>query len=193
MSNVIDLLDRGGASFAPTVVLVDLQEATLAQARGRASRLAEKALGNCRLVLDRARAIGMPIAFVRRRPRGLAVLEGRRNWIEGFEPRRSDMIFERDRSSCYASPEFEQVIRDGGCHFVLAGLAAESGCLATLVEAFHRGHRAILLRDAAASSPVGRFDADEAHDLVVELVRGYARVMETQTWIAGVTRRLVGT
>jgi nicotinamidase-related amidase len=192
LSNVIDLLDRGGASAAPTVVLVDLQEAALAQARGRAGRLAETALGNCRLVLDRARAIGIPVAFVRRRPRGLAFLDGPRGWIEGFEPRRSDMIFERDRPSCYSSPEFAQVIRDGGCHFVLAGLAAESGCLATLVEAFHRGHRAIYLCDAAASAPVGRFGADETHGLIAELMRGYARVMETQTWIAGVTRRLVG-
>jgi nicotinamidase-related amidase len=198
LSNVIDLLDRGGTSAAPVIVLVDLQEAALLQARGLASRLTETALGNCRLVLDRARAVGMPIAFVRRRRgNGFAFfneprLNEPRGWIEGFEPRRSDMIFERDRPSCYSSPEFAQVIRDGGCHFVLAGLAGESGCLSTLIEAFHRGHRAIYLWDASASCSIGRLAADDAHGIIAELMRGYARVMETQTWVAGVTRRLVG-
>lgn len=50
-------------------------------------------------------------------------------WIEGFEPHRVDMIFERNRPSCHASADFTEVRRAGGGSFVLAGLPARRPAL----------------------------------------------------------------
>jgi nicotinamidase-related amidase len=71
-----------------TLVLVDLQQEYIAAPRVLAPEETKGALANCRAALAHARAMGIPVAFAR--------------WIEGFEPHGIDMIFERNRPSCYA-------------------------------------------------------------------------------------------
>jgi nicotinamidase-related amidase len=178
-------------SGTPVVVLMDIHEALLPRPRGLPRRMTEAALRNCRLVLELARGAGLPIAFVRRRTRE-QITRQPRGWLEAFAPRTADMIFERDLPSCYSSPEFGRAIQDGGGSFILTGFAGEFGCLSTLVEAFHRGHRAIYLWDASASRSMGTLNAEQTHMTLAEVMRTYAHVMDTQLWIAGSTRRLVG-
>ena len=55
-------------------------------------------------------------------------------WISGFEPRRSDMVFERQQPSCYSNHLFENVVSQAGS-FAIAGLVAEETCLATAIDA----------------------------------------------------------
>ena len=142
-ASVIDLRAYADPSVVPTLVLVDLQKEYIAAPRILALPHAPQALANCRIALTHARTKGFPVAFVRWL--GRSALFNRATpfsgWIEGFEPTGADMVFERDRPSCYSSLSFGEVMSDSGSSFVLAGFAGESACLATAIDAFHRGHR----------------------------------------------------
>ncbi len=142
MSSVIDLRAYVNPSVIQTLVLVDLQQEYIASPRVLALEETKGALANCRAALAHARAMGLPVAFVRWIDRTPLFNKATRfsRWIEGFEPHGVDMIFERNRPSCYASADFAEVMSSGGGSFVLAGFAGEAACLATAIEAFHRGH-----------------------------------------------------
>ncbi|MBV9458678.1 MAG: isochorismatase family protein, partial [Bradyrhizobium sp.] len=150
---------------------------------------AEAALENCRLALTHARRVGLPVAFLRmigQSPFFNPVLSYS-NWISGFEPLTSEMVFERSKPSCYANREFTHAMSEGGGHFVLAGFSGEAGCLATAVDAFHRGHRVTYLADASASHDLDRIAAPAVHETITQLIGLYGDVATTRSWIAGQT------
>jgi nicotinamidase-related amidase len=149
------------------------------------------ALANCRAALTHARAAGMPVAYVRWIDRTPLFNKATRfsRWIEGFEPHGADMIFERNRPSCYASADFAEVVGLGGGSFVLAGFAGEAACLATTVDAFHRGHTVTYLTDASASHALDDIGANEVHRVVSGVVGLYGDVITTRSWIARTSRR----
>lgn len=192
MSNVVDLRTFTNSVAVPVMVFVDLQQEYISAPRGLAIANAGPALENCALALKSARAAGLPIAHVR--------WSGRSNffnaatpfakWIDGFVPLGSEMIFERNRPSCYASKIFAEILEEGEREFVLAGFAGESACLSTMIDAFHRGHRVTYLADASASHALEEFDSSKAHKMVVNIARLYARVVQTRDWIASLDRRV---
>ena len=110
MSSVIDLRAYVNPSVIQTLVLVDLQQEYIASPRVLALEETKGALANCRAALAHARAMGLPIAFARWIDRGPLFNKATRfsRWIEGFEPHGVDMIFERNRPSCYASTDFAE-------------------------------------------------------------------------------------
>ncbi|HLZ00641.1 MAG TPA: isochorismatase family protein [Bradyrhizobium sp.] len=170
----------------PTLVLMDLQQEYIASPRLFSITGAEKALENCRLVLWHSRQVGLPVAFLRmvgRSPFFNPVLSYS-NWIPGFEPLTSEMVFERSKPSCYANREFAHAMTEGGGHFVLAGFSGEAGCLATAVEAFHHGHRVTYLADASASLALNQIPAPTVHETVAQLIGLYGEVTTTQDWIS---------
>jgi hypothetical protein len=135
MSSVIDLRAYVNPSVIQTLVLVDLQQEYIASPRVLALEDTKGALANCRAALAHARAMGLPVAYVRWIDRTPLFNKATRfsRWIEGFEPHGVDMIFERNRPSCYASADFAEVMSSGGGSFVLAGFAGEAACLATAI------------------------------------------------------------
>lgn len=170
----------------PTLVLVDLQKEHLASPRALAIPEVDAPLANCRSVLARARALGLPIAFVRWE--GRSALFNRATpfagWIDGFAPTGSDMVFERDRPSCYSSALFAEVMDFSGGNIVLAGFSGEAACLSTAIDAFHRGHRITYLADASASHGLNGLPAREVHRVVTEIAALYVDVVSTQSWVA---------
>jgi len=186
MKNVVNLRSYSNVSLIPTLVLLDLQQEYIAAPRLFSLREAEAALENCRLALAHARRVGLPVAFLRmigQSPFFNPVLSYS-NWISGFEPLTSEMVFERSKPSCYANREFAHALSEGGGHFVLAGFSGEAGCLATAVEAFHRGHRVTYLADASASLALNQIPAPTVHETVSELIGLYGEVTTTRDWIA---------
>ena len=153
MSSVIDLRAYVNPSVIQTLVLVDLQQEYIASPRVLALEETKSALANCSAALAHARAMGLPVAFVRWIDRTPIFNKASpfSRWIEGFQPHGVDMVFERNRPSCYASADFAEVIGGGGGNFVLAGFAGEAACLATAIDGFHRGHSITFLADASAS------------------------------------------
>lgn len=191
MSSVVDLRAYVNPSIIPTFVLVDMQREYIARPRALALPQAEAALDNCRAALAHARASGFPVAFVRwiNRSSLFNAATPFSRWIEGFEPHGVDMVFERSRPSCYASTDFAEVMSAGGSNFVLAGFAGEAACLATAIDAFHRGHEVTFLADASASHALDDVTADDVHRVVSNVVGLYGKVVATDSWITSTSRR----
>ena len=93
--------------------------------------------------------------------------------IEGFEPHGCDMIFDRDRPSCYASPAFADAMERGCPPLVIAGFAGEAACLATAIDGFHRGQDVTFLSGRLRQPRPG---GDRRHRHPPDGERGDARV-----------------
>ena len=187
MKNIINLRSYANKSVVPTLVLLDLQQEYIASPRMYAIPDVGAALDNCRMVLRHARQVGLPVAFLRmvgRSPFFNPALSYSR-WISGFEPVSSDMVFERNKPSCYASREFANAMSEGGGHFVLAGFSGEAACLATVMEAFHRDHHVTYLADASASHGLDQIGPQAVHETVVQLIGLFAEVTTAGQWVSG--------
>lgn len=170
----------------PTLVLVDLQQEYIAPPRGLAIPEIQSAIDNCAAALKCARTIGLPVAHMRWTGNAAFFNAATRygNWIDGFTPLGSEMIFERAQPSCYSSERFSEVMGRGKENFVLAGFAGESACLATIIEAFHRNHHVTYLDDASGSHALEGFDSQSCHKMIGRLASLYGTTMSTCEWIA---------
>ena len=189
MSSIVDIRAFFSSAAAPTLVLLDLQQEYLAGRRMLAQKDREPALQNCRDALAHARRMDFPVAFVRWAGRSAFFNTATSNtrWIERFEPRGSDMVFERDKPSCFSCRLFADVMATSGGPIVLAGFSGETACLSTAIDAFHLGHDFIYLADASASHAVGGTSGEEVHAMLSEIIRLYGAVADTQGWVRSTT------
>ena len=194
MTSIVSLRTFANASSVPIVVFVDMQQEYLAQPRLLAISAIDRALDNCRKVLDHARLIGLPVAFTRTLSESPFFNRATPfvRWIEGFEPWRNEMVFERASPSCYASEQFTALVNQSRGGIVLVGFAGESACLSTLIDAFHRNHKVTYLCDASASHALDDMPADEVHRAVSGISGLYGEVYETTDWIASTLPRKLG-
>ena len=189
MNSVIDLRSYVSASNTRLLVMVDLQERNYDKlAKDRASDLA-RSMENCTLAIRHARSLGLPIAFTRQAGHpGWIERPAQAAWISGFEPKRSDMVFERQQPSCYTNQLFEDTVsRVGG--FAIAGLVAEETCLATAIDASHRGHRVTFLSDASASRGRNAVDAGAVHLVTTKAIELFADIATTRHWLLATSPR----
>jgi nicotinamidase-related amidase len=194
MAPVIDLKPYVGASNSRLLVMVDLQEEAYARAAAGCADDLARSLESCRAAIQHARNAGMPIAFTRR-SQGLDIAgldladrKAQSPWIMGLEPKRADMVFERRQPSCYANPLFEDVVSRYGS-FAIGGLAAEEVCLATAIDASHRGHRVTFLTDAAASRQRRDADPGSVHLVATKAIELFADVATTAHWLVATAQR----
>jgi nicotinamidase-related amidase len=194
VSSVASLRTFANSLNVPIVVLVGVQQEYLAKPRLLAISEIDRALENCRRVLAHSREIGLPVAFMRLVHESAffnrATPFSRR--IEGFEPYRNEMIFERRGPSCYSCEPFAALVNQRRGGIVLAGFAGESGCLSTLIDAFRRNHKVTYLCDASASHALDDISADEIHRAVSKISGLYGDVYETTDWIASTVPRKLG-
>lgn len=183
--SIINFRAYANPRAVPTLVLLDLQQEYLAAPRAMALEGAPAALKRLRAVIDHARECGFPIAHMRWLDSSPFFNPHSRfsRWIEGFEPHGSDMVFEHSKPSCYSSREFNEIMGRSGSPFVIAGFAGETACLATAIDAFHRGHSFTFLSDASASHALDNSEADAAHRTVCDIIRLYGEVTDSQKWI----------
>jgi nicotinamidase-related amidase len=184
MNRVVDLRSYLVATPFPTLVLIDLQQDYVAGARMLEPDDRKAALAQCAGALAHARGMGFPVAFARssRRASGFGPAQTPR-WIERFEPRGSEMVFERDKPSCFSNPLFADAMRHQPGALVLAGFAGETGCLSTAIDAHHRGHDVIFLADASASHGLGGLDGHALHEVLGGVIGLYATVSGTEAWM----------
>jgi nicotinamidase-related amidase len=189
MSSVIDLRSYVSASSSRLLVMVDLQERSYDElSRDHASDLA-RSMENCTLAIRHARSLGLPIAFTRPSGNaGVAEWAAQSAWISGFEPKRSDMVFERPQPSCYTNRLFEDVVSRIGS-FAIAGLVAEETCLATAIDAAHRGHNITFLRDASVSRGRHNTDSQAVHNLTTKTIELFADTVTTRHWLVATSPR----
>ena len=185
-NNVVHLRPFIDPLAVPTVVLVDLQQEYVAAPRRMAVPDASAALTQCSRLLAHARAMGFPVAFMKRVTHTPFFNAATRfsQWIEGFSPLPTEMVFERELPSCYSNEDFANVMNEGaGVNIVLAGFAGRSACLSTVIDAYHRGHRLTFLSDASASHAVETVTASNVHSLPSKVLGLYATVATTAAWI----------
>jgi nicotinamidase-related amidase len=184
MASVINLLNYRKQADQPVLVLVGLQETNLS---GLEPEVARNALGRCAEALVAARAGQMAVAFVRSiaPPASIAEPRAYSPWLKGFEPQRNDLVFDVSQPSCYSNAEFARAMDYSDGNFVIAGLFAESTCLATAVDAHHRRHSFTYLSDASASRNNGTVPAALFHDAVSQVMSLYGAVAESPDWSFG--------
>jgi nicotinamidase-related amidase len=189
MSSVIDLKAYIGASNSRLLVMVDLQEDNFCQlARDHHGDL-DGSLENCKAAIRHARNSGIPIAFTRRAAApGLVDRKVQSPWIPGLEPKRADMVFERQQPSCYGNPLFDDVMARIG-NFAIGGLAAEEVCLATAIDASHRDHHVTFLSDASVSRRRHDADARAVHGVATSAIELFADVVTTSHWLVATSQR----
>jgi nicotinamidase-related amidase len=187
MSAIIDIRTFFSAAAAPTLVLIDMQQEYLASDRMLSLGNCDDALENCRHALAHARLMGFPVAFVRWTGRStfFNVATRYHRWIEGFEPRGSDMVFERSLPSCFSSTLFADVMTNAGGQLVLAGFSGEAACLSTAIDALHRGIEFTYLADASASHDLAGASGPDVHQMLCKIVQLYGPVMDTRAWTDG--------
>src|SRR6476620_275543 len=189
MSSVIDLRSYIGASNSRLLVMVDLQQENYdLLAKDHAIEL-DRSVEGCMSAIRHARMSGIPIAFTRcAEGSGLIQRSAPSAWISGLEPKRSDMVFERQQPSCYSNQLFEDTVsRVGG--FAIAGLVAEETCLATSIDASHRGHRVTFLSDASASRGRNAADADAVQLITTKAIGLFADIATTRHWLLATSPR----
>ena len=191
MNTVVNMWEfKAQGRELPTLVFVDMHHDIANEEMDRAFA-DEGTIANCRAALRHARGCGMPVAFTRQvvSPRNMLASPAYPRWIEGFEPNRRDMVFDRQRPSCYASGEFRKLADDIAGHYVVAGGFGELSCLSTAVDAFHRGHRPVFLMDALMSRPHEDVSLAEMRRATACLLPLYADITSTQPWIRSASRR----
>jgi len=187
MSSVIDLRRYVSASNSRLLVMVDLQENNYDElANDRASDLA-RSLENCMSAIRHARKLGLPIAFTRQTD-SLGGRSAQSAWISGFEPKRSEMVFERPQPSCYTNQLFDDVVSQIGS-FAIAGLVAEETCLATAIDASHRRHHVTFLSDASVSRGRPDSDARAVHIVTTKAIELFAATTTTRNWLVATSPR----
>jgi nicotinamidase-related amidase len=186
MNSVIYLKARTDPSIAPCFVLADLQQGYIAGPQFLAMSAAESALANCRAALQHARAMGFPVAYLRQISQSpfFNPITDFFNWIVGFEPTAADMVFDRDKPSCYSSKHFSDLMASCQGHFVLAGFAGETACLSTAIDAYHRDHHFTFLTDASVSHELEGLSADIVQKTVTQIIGVYGDIIDTSSWIA---------
>jgi nicotinamidase-related amidase len=190
MNTVVSLWDfKEQGRGLPTLVLVDMHYDACDEDDETAAH--DGSIANCRAALRHARLCGMPVAFTRQvvSPRSMLASPAYPRWIEGFEPNRRDMIFDRQRPSCYASAEFRKLADDSAGQYAVAGRFGELACLSTAVDALHRGHRPAFLMDALMHRGHEQVSAADIRRATTCILPLYVETTNTQTWIRTASRR----
>lgn len=188
MSAVVNIHEFREQHTTSTLVLVDMHSHPSSPIGPEHS----PAIENCRAALRHARSRGFSVAFSRLSASSnhLWAVPSYPSWIEGFEPTRSDMIFDRALPSCYANSEFADMVDRIGGVYVIAGLFGEGACLSTVIDAFHREHRVTFLHDASASCACWNISAEAMHKAVSVIISRYAYVGGTMSWIQATSERI---
>lgn len=185
MRSVVDIRTFFSPGTVPTLVLLDMQQEYVANDRLLAVAGCKEALDNCRRALSHARQMDFPVAFVRWTESStfFNLADQHHRWIEGFEPRGSDMVFDRELPSCFSSKLFEDVMVQSGAKIVLAGFSGEAACLSTIIDAFHKRVDFIYLADASASHDLAGTSGEDVHYVLQRIVQLYGPVADTRSWI----------
>jgi ureidoacrylate peracid hydrolase len=169
-------------SEPPILVLIDIQREYVTPGRPFFLSGIGPSLQQCRALLDHAREGCWPVAHVHHVTdkhlfnRNLEYSQP----VAGFAPRAHEMLFQKDKLSCFSNRAFEELIESASRAPVLvAGYNSPMCCTATIVDAFNRGHRFHFVSDASWARPIGARSESESHLAACDLLRLYADVVST--------------
>ena len=171
----------GKAFPISTLVLVGMRKSACASRMGLYHSETAGVLANCRAALAYARRIGWPVAFARNVSSGAG--RPSNEWIKGFEPQRTDALFDYVNASCYSSPYFERNVRETGGSVVFAGFFDRGGCLSTCADAFLAGQHVTFLADATLDDISKDVCSETASRLLKSFTTFEVTTQQTAAWI----------
>ena len=160
------------------IVLLDLQQPNDLSGKHRYGEQVASCLQKIKSLLDVGRELELKIAHFRRIvPESELHSETATPWLEGFQPRNNEHVYERRLPSCFSNRSFLSLIENIRLpHLLFAGISGERSCLATAVESYHRGCKSTFIRDCSATYPIGNYSESESHTIVFHLISLYAQV-----------------
>jgi len=166
----------------PILVLIDVQREYTTEGRPFFLDGIGPSLDACRRLLAHARAQGWEVAHVRHEQDKEPFKTGGEHtrFVPGFEPRRDEPVFVKNRLSAFSSEgfaEYAQRAQEGGRRLVVAGYGGTMCCLSTAVEGMHRGVRVTWVHDASLSRRSAIAPEAEVHRHVTETMRIYSDVV----------------
>lgn len=170
---------RGSPAAHLLMVFVDLQQEYASAGRAYAIDNLDGCLIACANLMRVVRDLRLTIAHFRQlRPEPcFNIASPYADWIEGFRPRASEAVFERALPSIYANADFCTYVGNIDAPTILvAGLSAERACLASAIDAYHRGHRLVFIEDCSASAPIGGLSEARSHECVTDLIGRFVDV-----------------
>lgn len=173
-------------------IFIDWQVEYLSAGRAYALGNIEVSLNNSLKLLELAREYGMTIAHFRKLMDGTFFNATTKfsNWIESFQPRANEMVFERKQPSIYSNPDFTAFLESIYLpELIVSGLTGERSCLSTAVESVHRNHKLTFVKDASASCSIGGFTERKSHDIVTDIINIYAEVSITQEILSSIKKK----
>jgi nicotinamidase-related amidase len=167
---------------APLLIMADLQLEYASEGRAFSVPGLGPCLKNCGRLLQAARDVHLPIAHFRQLQTGSFFNEDSdySHWIDGFQPRPSERVYERNMPSCYHNGIFADYLDTiEKPELFLAGLTSDRACLSTIIEAAHRRHSVYFIEDASASRPLEQWPAGVCHAFMRDLIAQYCPVITT--------------
>lgn len=180
--NVIPINFSSEFTSAPFIAFVDLQIEHITRERAYSIQNLDPWTGNCKRLLHGVRQLRLPLAHFRQLRSGAFFNKKSKfsQWIEDFRPRANEAIYERQLPSCYSNSSFSEYVGQmNRPTIILAGLTADQSCLSTVVEAYHRNHEVIYVRDASFNPVIGSLSEEKSHDIVSRIISLYAKVVTT--------------
>lgn len=174
-------------SETPLVLFLDLQVEYIAAGRAYSLSDTQSCLANCKRILESVRSKKLAIAHFRQLKQSTFFNKETSfaSWIEDFRPRPNEMLFERSRPSCYSNANFASFLQHiKAPELIIVGLAGESSCLATALEASNRDHTATYIFDASASHALGGRTEAQSHEAVSDIIGLYANLSTTDEFLA---------
>ncbi len=157
--------------IAPLLICLDFQNAFL-QPGVLCAPNAPRVLLEARRILGHARRTGWNIAHCRlqRAIAPFCVFQNAARQIDGFEPRATERVFDRDSLSPYEHEDFDALMDDFQDPGVFVVSLATLTLLSAALDASRRGHRFYFSEDAIAGQPGLRADAGQHESVAADLL-----------------------
>lgn len=175
---------------SPTLLLIDLQKGFDDEAYWGGNKNNRNAEANCKLLLDKWRALGLPIYHIRHSSTNpaspLHISKSGFGYIEGLEPKNKEIEIIKSVNSAFIGTDLDELLKSNGISsLVIAGLTTNH-CVSTTVRmAGNLGYKTILVSDATATfDRVGvngeKFDSELIHQTTLANLNGeFAKVLRT--------------
>lgn len=175
---------------SPTLLLIDLQKGFDNEAYWGGNRNNRNAEANCKLLLDKWRALGLPIYHIRHSSTNpdspLHNSKSGFGYIKGLEPKNKEIEIIKSVNSAFIGTDLDELLKSNGISsLVIAGLTTNH-CVSTTVRmAGNLGYKTILVSDATATfDRVGvngeKFDSELIHQTTLANLNGeFAKVLRT--------------
>jgi hypothetical protein len=165
---------------APALMLVGLHD--YPQNENYDVDLLGSVLKVCDRVLRAARELVIPIAFVRWRGQESEGKGSVPGWLPGFEPQRTDMVFDLASTSLFSNISLAQVVEESELDFAIAGIHPGPALVSTAIEASLKGYKPSFLSDALICPAPTTVSANKFNSSILEVLACCGETLQSYEW-----------